>query len=308
MAEQDTETILLTGATGFIGCRLLEPLLKQGVRVRAVSRRPARSTGLKPQEGLEILQADVGVVADLARALEGVDRAYYMVHSMEGGPEAADAFVDKDRAAALEFSKAAKDAGVKQIIYLSGLEPPHFVSKHLQSRNDVEGYLGRHGVPVTTLRAGFIIGPKSAGFQMLGGLIGNLTVMMVPAFMHNKTQPAWVDDVVDALIFCAENPELTAGRTFDLGSEEVIEYFDLVREYCVASGRTMEFIEVPWAPSDLAAAYTSVVSGLPYALVSALSHGLQVDLLVQNERLYELAPQLGRAEPMEAMRRAFREL
>lgn len=302
------ERVLLTGATGFLGGRLLAKLMERGARVRAVSRRTRAEAGLGYGDALEFVRGDVREPGDLERMMEGVDVAYYMVHSMEGGVGEEDAFVERDREAAMAFGRAAAAAGVGRIIYVSGLQPDEPVSKHLSSRNDVERYLGYMDVPVTTLRAGFIIGPGSAGFQMLKGLVGQLTLMLIPPRVYHETQPAFAEDVVDALLYCLEHPEVTRGQTFDVGSVETVRYVDLVREYCLCDGREMRFVDVPWVPVELSAVYVSAVSQVPYALIVALSAGLCTNLYVKNERLYELAPELGRTPPLEAMRLAYAEL
>lgn len=300
--------VLLTGATGFIGRRLLDSLLTHGARVRAVSRRPPHKTGLPQDLHLEVVQGDVLNPADLDRLLAGVSVAYYLIHSMEGGVEQVGDFVEKDRDAALAFGRAAARAGCSRIVYLSGLEPSEFVSAHLKSRNDVEGYLACGGVPVTTLRAGFIIGPGSAGFQMLQGIVGQLKTLMVNPDMYHKTQPAFIDDVVQALTLCLEQPAYTRGATFDLGAKEAVSYLDMIKAFCKHKGRPMRFIDVPWVPRELASAYICAVSDLPYALVMSLSEGLRTDLLATNRELYTLFPQLGCTSMDEAMRRSFEQL
>jgi len=303
-----SKRVLLTGATGFIGRRLLTRLLEHGHKVRAVSRRPPSALDLPNHPNIELYQGDALDAGALPAMLEGMDAAFYLIHSMEGGVGNEEAFVEQDRKAALNFSRAAAEANLKQIIYLSGLEPKEEVSKHLRSRNDVEVYLGEHGVPVTVLRAGFIIGPGSAGFSMLQGIVGQMRTMMISRELHHETQPAFVDDVVEALATCLEHPDKTAGQVFEVGSREVVEYFDIVRDFCACAGREVNFIEVPWVPQKIAATYISSVSGLPFALVAALAEGLNIDLYVENEKLYDLFPHIPRTSPAEAMRTAFREL
>ncbi len=306
MTEETTgRTFLLTGATGFIGRRLLARLLERGHRVRAVSRRPAHKLDLPDHPNLELYRGDALDPKDLDGMFEGCDAAFYLIHSMEGGVADVDAFVERDREAALNFSKAAAEAGIEQIIYVSGLEPEEEVSAHLRSRNDVELYLGEYDVPVTVLRAGFIIGPESAGFQMLDGITGQMSLMMISEDLHHETQPAYVADVVEALALCAEHPEKVRGEVFEIGSEEVVEYFDIIRAFCRYGNRNIEFIEVPWVPDWLASAYISTVSGLSYTLVAALAKGLRIDLYVTDTRLYEHFPELGRTPPGEAMKQAW---
>lgn len=300
--------VVLTGATGFIGRRLLARLLDAGHFVRAVSRRPRHELDLPEHERLEVVQGNALDPEDLPRILEDMEAAFYLIHSMEGGVGDERAFVERDKQAALNFSRAARDAGIEQIIYLSGLEPEVEISEHLRSRNDVEAYLGEHGVPVTVIRAGFIIGPGSAGFKMLRGITGQMNVLMISEELHHKTQPACASDVIEALATCLEHPERSRGQLYEVGSAEVVEYFDIIREFCAAGGREIEFVEVPWVPHAVAATYIAAVSELPYALVAALAEGLAIDLLITNEALYETFPHIQRTAPARAMEMAWGEL
>ena len=204
--------ILLTGATGFIGGRLMTALVEAGHEVRAVSRRPPERTGLLGREGVEVVQGDVTEADALPDLLSGCALAFYMVHSMEGGPGDEDDFVERDRQAARAFGRAAREVGLERIVYLSGLEPDEFVSKHLASRNEVERELARGRVPLTVLRAGFIIGSGSAGFEMLEGVIGSMSHMLIPPDMHHVTQPTYVDDVIAALCWCSPTPSRPRAR------------------------------------------------------------------------------------------------
>lgn len=303
----DARPIVLTGATGFIGRRLLDALLSAGHHVRAVSRRKPAQTGLPKHERLEIVQADMLDKSQVESVLHGARAAYYLVHSMEGGIDGAQDFVKKDRQAALAFGRAAKRHGVEHILYLSGLKPDVDVSAHLSSRLEVERCLERSGVPLTVLRAGFIIGPQSAGFRMLQGLTNHLSTLLINPDMHHMTQPAYVDDIIDALVLCMEHPEQSQGKTFDVGSVETTSYFEMIRTFCAHKGVKVKFVDVPWVPTDLASAFIASVSHLPYALIVSLSKGLSVDLLAKNEQIYELFPQLNRTPPSEALKLSVQE-
>ena len=296
--------VLVTGATGFIGRRLVDALLDDGEEVRAMSRRPAAQTGLPRDLRLELIQGDVQDPASLTRARHGVDALYYLVHSMEGGVGEEEAFIELDRLGARHMARAAADAGVSQIIYLSALEPPEDISAHLRSRLEVEAELRATGVPVTVLRAGFIIGPESAGFRMLRGIAGRLKVIMLHPDMHHRTQPAFIDDVITALVATRQLAPTTLNQTYDLGSREIVEYADMIRDFCRLSGRHVRFEEVPWVPRRMASIYIAAISDLPYGLVLSLSHGLATDLFVEHTALYDLCPKLQRTHPTEAMRRA----
>lgn len=303
----DERPVVLTGATGFIGRRLLARLLDRGHRVRAVSRRSAAQTGLGPHPNLEIVQADVLNKSHLPDVVAGARAAFYLVHSMEGDIGEEDAFIEKDRQASNNFGQAARDAGLSQILYLSGLRPTHEVSTHLSSRYEVELCLANWNVPVTVLRAGFIIGPQSAGFKMLQGVTSRLSTMLINPDMHHQTQPVYVDDVIDALVLSLENPEQVQGHTFDVGSRETASYFDMIRAFCKHQNVAVKFLEVPWVPQALASVYLSAVTDLPYALISSLSKGLSADLYAENEEIYSIFPQLPRTSPDEALRLSINE-
>lgn len=303
MAQQ----ILLTGATGFIGRHLLPRLLDAGHRVRATSRRPAHQLDIPTHDNLECIQLDLVDRASFDRTFDGIDTAFYLIHSMGGGIGREKEFVERDKQAARNFACCAASAGVRQIVYLSGLKPPGQASAHLESRQEVERILSGKGtgakgdVPLTVLRAGFIIGDGSAGCTMLDALTRTMdTLMVVPEF-HNRTQPAYVDDVIAALMCCMSHRDQTAGRTFEVGSREQVTYLELIQMYADCAGRRLELIEVPWMPRSLGAVWLSAISDLPYGLIQALSEGLVTDLPVEDESLYEICD-LPRTSPEKAMR------
>jgi uncharacterized protein YbjT (DUF2867 family) len=299
------KTVLLTGATGFLGGFLLESLLERGYRVRATSRRPPHLVDLPDHPNLEIVRADMLRRSDLKTLFRGVDAAFYLVHSMDGGVGEAEEFVEKDREAARNFAEYAERADVGQIVYVSGLKPDKPISKHLSSRNEVERVLAESTVPLTVLRAGFIIGPGSAGYQMLTAVLSELSVMMTIPEFSSETNPAYVGDVVDALICCIEHLDETAGETFEIGSRETVTYREIMEFFAEYMGVDVEFVDVPWAPRAFGAAYISSISNLPYGLVRALSDGLEVDLYVTDERLYDVC-RLPRTSPREAVRKSLR--
>lgn len=303
MPASSTDTVLLTGATGFLGGFLLEALLERGYRVRATSRRPPHLVDLPEHPDLEIVKADLLRRSDLKTVFRDVAAAFYLVHSMEGGIGDADAFVEKDRRAARNFAEYAERAGVGQIVYVSGLKPETPISKHLESRNEVERVLGESTVPLTVLRAGFIIGPGSAGYQMLTSLLDQLDVMLTIPEYDSETNPAYVEDVVEALICCIEHPEQTADEVFEVGSREVISYRGIMELFAEYLDEDVEWIDVPWAPRAFGAAFVSSLSDLSYGLVRALSDGLAVDLYVNDERIYDICD-VPRTSPREAVRRS----
>lgn len=297
------EHILLTGATGFIGRHLLPALLDAGHRVRATSRRPAHQLDLTPHDNLECIQLDLLDGTSLDGTFEGIDTAFYLIHSMGGGVGREKEFVERDKRAARNFARRAARAGVSQIVYLSGLKPPGRASAHLESRREVERILLEGEVPLTVIRAGFIIGDGSAGCIMLDALTRTMdTLMVVPEF-HNHTQPVYVDDVVAALMCCLSHRDQTLGQTFEVGSREQVTYLELIQMYARFAGRRLELIEVPWMPRSLGAVWLSAISDLPYGLIQALSEGLVTDLPVEDESIYQICD-LPRTSPEEAMRLA----
>jgi uncharacterized protein YbjT (DUF2867 family) len=301
-----TGLVVLTGATGFIGKHLLPVLLGRGHRVRAVSRRGLGSR--RPSCDLfEEVCADLGDEQALERVLSGARVAIYLVHSMEGGVDEREAFARREEQMALGFGRAAARQGVEHIIYLGGLQSEdEEVSEHLRSRAQVERALAKGEVSVTTLRAGFIIGPGSAAFEMLRALTDRMRLMMIPPQLEHVTQPSCIEDVVDALVSCVEQPERVRGETLDVGMRERMSYFEIVELYRDVAGRDVQFLRVPWAPRQLSAVYVAAISGLSFTLVAALSEGMEVDLTLSDERLYELFPSLSRSTPREAMERSVR--
>jgi uncharacterized protein YbjT (DUF2867 family) len=304
------DQVLVSGATGFIGRNLLPKLLEAGHRVRATSRRPARRLGLfgdqqVADDSLTFVQADLLDRASLDGVFDGVDTAFYLVHSMGGSAGHEREFIERDKTAARHFGRCAAEAGVAQIVYVSGLKPPGHASAHLESRREVERILSASHVPLTVVRAGFIIGHGSAGCIMLDALTRTMNTLMVIPEFDNCTQPAYIDDVVCALMCCIAHRQATVGQVFEIGSKERISYRELIELYARYSGRSLEYLEVPWAPRSIGSAWISVISDLPYGLIQALSEGLSTDLFVEDERLYALCD-VPRTSPHEAVRRTVR--
>jgi uncharacterized protein YbjT (DUF2867 family) len=297
------EDVLISGATGFIGRNLLPRLLDAGLRVRAMSRRPPDKLDFAAHDHLEIVRADLLDSNSLAGVFDGVDVAFYLVHSMDGSVGHEKDFVARDKTAARNFARGAAQAGVDQIVYLSGLKPPGRASAHLESRREVEHIFAAGEVALTVLRAGFIIGDGSAGCVMLDALTETMDTLMVIPDFDNRTQPAYIDDVVAALIACLTLGEQAQAQVFEIGSRETVTYRELIEMYAGFAARQLDIVEVPWAPRGLSSAWISAISGLPYGLIQALSEGLSTDLLISDERLYEICD-VPRTSPREAIRQA----
>src|SRR5215217_826762 len=221
--------ILVTGASGFVGSRLVAALEGEGHEVRAMTRRPERYHGAgRPVAG------DVGEEGSLREALEGCEAAYYLVHSLDD-PD----FERKDADAARAFARAAAAVGIGRIIYLGGLgQDGDQLSRHLRSRREVEQLLGATGVPVTVLRAGIVVGHGGVSWEMTRQLVAHLPAMITPRWVHTRTQPIAVADVVRYLVGVLEASE-AEGRAFDVGGPEVLQYLEMLTRLAEIQGRRL---------------------------------------------------------------------
>lgn len=285
------EPVLVLGATGYIGGRLVPRLLAAGYRVRAAARSPqklvARSWADHPN--LAIVQADVLDPASLLAAAHGCWAAFYLVHSM--APQSAD-FVQTDRQAASIMASVAREAGLERIIYLGGLgEGDERLSRHLRSRAEVAHILQGGPVPVTVLRAAMIIGSGSASFEILRYLVDRLPVMITPRWVRTPCQPIGVRNVLSYLVECLKVPE-TAGRTFDIGQEEVVTYRQLMDLYAEEAGLKKRLIfPVPVLTLRLSALWIHLITPVPAALARPLAEGLRNTVVCRDTTIRELIPQ-----------------
>ena len=255
----DARQILLTGASGYVGGRLLPRLEQRGLRVRCLARRPEF---LEARVGphTEIVKGDVLRKHTLERALEGVDTAYYLVHSM--GTPGRVGFEAQDSLGARNFAEAARAAGVRRIIYLGGLgDEGEDLSPHLRSRHEVGRVLGASGVPVIELRASVVIGSGSLSFEMLRALVDRLPVMVTPRWVHVRAQPIAIADLLDYLE-AALDLETDESRIYEIGGADRVSYGELMQEYARQQGLHRIMIPVP--------ALTPRLSGLWLGLVTPL--------------------------------------
>ncbi len=227
--RNDPKLILLTGATGYVGGRLLPVLESAGHRVRCLTRHP-EALRHRLGENSEIILGDVLDSASLPAHLAGVDTAYYLVHAM--GSE--NSFEAEDRRAAHGFAAAAREAGVKRVIYLGGLGAGENLSAHLRSRQEVGAILREFGVQTIELRASIVIGSGSASFEMIRSLVEKLPVMVTPRWVHTRTQPIAIEDVIAYLVQALTLP-LAASRIFEIGGPDQVSYLELMREYAASA-------------------------------------------------------------------------
>lgn len=293
-------TILLTGATGYIGGQLAPHLVTAGYRVRVMARRlPTRPLGPWHQR-VEIVAADPLQPDTLPLALRGVRTAYYFIHSMTGGP----GFRDRDITAARQFGRAARIAGVERIIYLGGLGDDRAdLSEHLRSRHETGDALRQAGVPVTEFRAAIVVGAGSISFEMVRYLTERLPVMICPRWVFTKAQPIAVDDVLAYLVAALEKPA-TAGQTIEIGGADVLTYGQMMTRYARARGLRRLLIRVPVLTPRLSSYWVHWVTPIPAAYARPLIEGLRNEVIVRDDKARTLLPEIQPVDYDTAVRRA----
>ena len=265
----DRPRILLTGASGYVGSHLLRGLTEAGHSVRALTRNP---DGYDFPDGVEVVKGDAVSGDGIEAALAGVDIAYYLIHSM--GKERD--FADRDRQAARNFAAAAKQQGVRRVVYLGGLEGQ---SAHLASRAETATTLEEHGPPLVHARAAMIIGPGSASFEIVRGLVNHLPAMIAPRWVETKTQPIAIADCVKALIAVAEADDVPP--EVQLGGADVLTYRDMMARYASIAGvRHRPLIKVPFFTPRLSSYWVAMVTPVSLGLIQPLVEGLGEEMLV----------------------------
>jgi uncharacterized protein YbjT (DUF2867 family) len=277
-------TILLTGASGYIGSRLLRLFEDDSVPVRCLARNPARVATSRATT--EVVAGDCLDEASLSAAMRGVDQAYYMVHSMASGPE----FASLDRRAAANFGRAAAHAGVRRIVYLGGLgEQPESLSAHLKSRIETGQVLRESGVAVVEFRASVVIGAGSLSFDMIRALVERLPAMICPRWVDTPTQPIAIDDVLAYLRAARDLPPGCEG-IFEIGGSDVVSYGDMMREYARLRGLRRLLIPVPVLTPRLSGLWLGLVTPAQARTGRALVEGLSNPTVVRSSRARETFP------------------
>ncbi len=278
--------ILVTGASGYIGGRLVPELLSRGYRVRVMVR------GVSPEyselwPGAEIGVADARKIESLKLVLQGIDTAYYLIHSLRLGPAE---FASADMEAARNFRQAAEEMKLKRIIYLGGLgDIRSSLSSHLRSRAEVAAELRRGKAPVTILRAAVIIGSGSASYEIIAHLVKKLLIIFIPYWAKNRCQPIAVRDVIKYLVGALESPE-TVGRSFDIGGEDILTYEMMLRILAGILNKRRIFIDVPFSNISFYAYIASLVTPVPDAITGCLMESLKNEVVCQNEGIKEIIP------------------
>ena len=284
-SSPDDHLILLTGATGYIGGRLLKALEDSGKRVRCMARQPAFLLS-RAAAGTEVIKGDCLRPESVGPALSGVHTAYYLVHSM-GSPGR---FEEQDRTAARNFAQAAAHAGIQRIIYLGGLgEGSRELSPHLRSRQEVGDILRSSGIPVVEFRASIVIGSGSLSFEMIRALVQRLPVMICPRWVAVKAQPIAVEDVVRYLVYALALPE-GQGGVFEIGGADQVSYGDIMQEYARQCGLRRWMISVPVLTPRLSSLWLGLVTPVYARIGRKLIDSLRNPTLVRNPQALDIFP------------------
>ena len=277
--------VLVAGSTGFVGRQLCPALLAAGHEVIAMTRNPQGYRGVG-----DPVAGDVADPSSLVAPLRDCEAAYYLVHQLGERN-----FARADAAAATAFGQAAAQADVRRIIYLGGLgNSADNLSEHLRSRREVEGLLSQAGVPVTVLRAGIIVGNGGISWEMTRQLVEHLPAMVTPRWVHTKTQPIAVADVIRYLVGVLEIPE-AIGRVFDIGGPEVLEYVQMLRRVAAIEGRPMLVVPVPLLTPSLSSLWLALVTSVDVPTGRALIDSMSNEVIVRDDSIRSLVP----FEPMD---------
>lgn len=287
------DRVLIVGATGFVGARLIPELVKKNVRLRLLVRDRAKASPLLVTGAdIEVARGDLVADAGLAEALRGIHTAYYLVHSMGGRTLFKnEEYAEKDRMAAKNFMAAADASGLRRIIYLGGLgETGDNLSEHLRSRAEIAKVLSSGKPAATILRSAIIIGAGGASFEMLRYLVERLPVMITPKWVETRIQPIAVSDVLAYLVGCLLNGE-TAGQSFDIGGSEVFTYVEMMQKYAEARGLAKRFIiRVPVLTPMLSAYWVDLVTPVPSGIAHPLIEGLRNEVVCKDDRIDQYVP------------------
>jgi uncharacterized protein YbjT (DUF2867 family) len=275
--------VLVTGATGFVGSRLVPELVAAGHDVRALVRDPER---YDPPEGVEVVVGDLLDADSLAGVFDSIEAAYYLVHSMGSGGD----FAERDRRAARNFADAAEAAGVGRVVYLGGLgEDRDELSEHLKSRREVEAILADADPALTTLRAAVIVGAGSAGFDLVVQLVKRLPVMVTPQWVRTPCQPIAVQDVVSYLVGVLDESE-TAGETYEIGGPEVLSYQTMMERTAALVDQRLYILPVPVLSPKLSTYWVDLVTDVPRSVAHPLIHGLKNPVVVHDDSIRDVLP------------------
>jgi uncharacterized protein YbjT (DUF2867 family) len=302
---KESVKILVTGASGFIGSRVVSKLLSlalssssnKNYEILCLSRNrdSLKDRYWKHEDVLKIVEADVNNYPQLVKAMNGVNVAFYLIHSMEGLSKEWKEFAQKDRTAAENFAKAATECGVGRIIYLGGLihgesrEDYNKLSEHMRSRKEVGDILRTSTAGVTIFRAAIILGQGGGSFQMLEYLVKRLPVMVCPKWVLTKSQPISVDNVVEYLVNSI-NVKETEGRDFDIGGTEVLTYLQMMKRYAKMLNKSIRIIIIPFLTPRLSSYWVDLITPVRASLARPLIDSLKHDATVKDDTIKRLIP------------------
>lgn len=278
--EQTEGPVFLSGATGFVGQRLYPRLARAGVAMRCGTRSVERARNKHPRR--DWVEFDVERPDTMHAALEGCDSAYFLVHQMAAGP----GYREREQQAAHEFARAAKRAGLRRVVYLGGVEPASEPSEHLASRLQTGWILRDSGVSTVELRASMIIGAGSASWQVVRDLAARLPVMILPAWTQSRTEPVYIDDVVEALLaalWLDENGSVWC----DIPGPEVLTVEQILRRTARILGHDIRPLHVPLLSPKVSSYWLRLITGADYNVAHELVAGLSCDLLAHDDSFWE---------------------
>jgi len=285
ISQSSPFSIMVTGATGFIGSRLVSLLSSNGYTITGLSRQKLSDT-----QNVKYVQADVFDNDELDQAMQGIEVVYYLLHSMEGSKSEWQEFANREKVQAQNFLKSATKAGVKRIIYLGGLVNDSLdLSPHMKSRKDVGDILRSGTIPVTEFRASLIIGAQGGSYAMLRYLVERLPVMVCPSWVKSLAQPIAVDDVIFYLAECLSKPE-TMGQIFEIGGPDKITYEELMRIYSAYLNRNLFVLQIPFLTTRLSSYWVDLITPVKASLARPLIDSLVHDTVVTDDKITKIIP------------------
>ena len=282
--------ILVTGASGFIGKKLVQYLLDKDMSVRIMSRK-LESLNEFEHKNLEKVKADAQKYEEVRDALKGIDVAYYLIHSMEGKSKDWKKFAEIDKKVAKNFADASTECGVKRIIYVGGLVsiPDSEMSKHMSSRKEVGEILKSSEAKTTVFRASVILGKGGGGFEMMRYLVERLPLMVCPKWVLTKLQPIYIDDVVEYL-YESLNVKETENRTFDIGGPDILEYREMMKAYGKMNNKSIIMIIIPFLSLRFTSYWVDLVTPIKASLARPLVEGLKNESIMTDKSIMDLIP------------------
>jgi uncharacterized protein YbjT (DUF2867 family) len=293
--EHPRTTVLVTGASGFIGSRVVKRLLAANTncKIRCMTRNPKSLSHFfgETNDRLEIVNADVQNYSDLIKVMKDVDIAFYLIHSMEGSSKEWKKFAERDRVAAENFSRAVSASSIRRVIYLGGLSHGKEVelSEHMRSRIEVGEILQKSTAEVTVFRAAIILGQGGGSFQMLQYLVERLPLMVCPKWVLTKSQPIAVDDVVEYLVRSID-VDKTKGKTFEIGGSEILTYVDMMKSYASILKKSIRILIIPFLTPRLSSYWVDLITPVKASLARPLIDSLKHEATVKDNSIVNIIP------------------